>query len=66
MAPPFPSQAEAGDALPSNDHPAPSEPSAKDGPRTPRQNAAHHTPGSASKRKPRKLAVNFDAAKVSE
>ncbi|XP_072560134.1 5'-3' exoribonuclease 1 [Paramormyrops kingsleyae] len=69
MAPPFPSQAEAGDALPSTDHPAPPEPSRKDGPRTPRtprQNATHHTPGSASKRKPRKLAVNFDAAKVSE
>lgn len=34
----------------------------------PRQNApaAGHTPGSASKRKHRKLAVNFEAAKVSE
>lgn len=34
----------------------------------PRQNrpAAGHTPGSASKRKQRKLAVNFEAAKVSE
>lgn len=34
----------------------------------PRQNmpATGHTPGSASKRKHRKLAVNFEAAKVSE
>ncbi|XP_075887666.1 5'-3' exoribonuclease 1 [Nelusetta ayraudi] len=34
----------------------------------PRQNrpAAGHTPGSASKRKHRKLAVNFEAAKVTE
>lgn len=39
------------------------------GPHTPpRQNqpATGHTPGSASKRKHRKLAVNFEAAKVSE
>ncbi|XP_061099695.1 5'-3' exoribonuclease 1 isoform X2 [Conger conger] len=33
-------------------------------PNTPRQNPASHTPGSASKRKPRKLAVNFEAGKV--
>lgn len=34
----------------------------------PRQNrpASGHTPGSASKRKQRKLAVNFEAAKVSD
>lgn len=34
----------------------------------PRQNrpATGHTPSSASKRKQRKLAVNFEAAKVSE
>ncbi|KAJ8357876.1 hypothetical protein SKAU_G00206700 [Synaphobranchus kaupii] len=33
-------------------------------PNTPRQNPAPHTPGSASKRKARKLAVNFEAGKV--
>ncbi|KAI1882663.1 hypothetical protein AGOR_G00237200 [Albula goreensis] len=33
-------------------------------PKTPRQNPAPHTPGSASKRKPRKLAVNFEAGKA--
>ncbi|XP_037386863.1 5'-3' exoribonuclease 1 isoform X3 [Pygocentrus nattereri] len=35
-------------------------------PKTPRQNPAPHTPGSASKRKHRKLAVNFEAAKVTD
>ncbi|XP_072524697.1 5'-3' exoribonuclease 1 isoform X2 [Salminus brasiliensis] len=35
-------------------------------PNTPRQNPAPHTPGSASKRKQRKLAVNFEAAKVTD
>uniref|UniRef100_A0A4W5PS22 5'-3' exoribonuclease 1 n=1 Tax=Hucho hucho TaxID=62062 RepID=A0A4W5PS22_9TELE len=37
-------------------------------PQTPRQNPSGqgHTPGSASKRKHRKLAVNFEAAKVQE
>ncbi|XP_048018575.1 5'-3' exoribonuclease 1 isoform X1 [Megalobrama amblycephala] len=35
-------------------------------PKTPRQNANPHTPGSASKRKHRKLAVNFEAAKVTD
>ncbi|XP_051553085.1 5'-3' exoribonuclease 1 [Myxocyprinus asiaticus] len=35
-------------------------------PKTPRQNANPHTPGSASKRKQRKLAVNFEAAKVTD
>ncbi|MGH0145668.1 UNVERIFIED_CONTAM: hypothetical protein FKN15_015303 [Acipenser sinensis] len=38
------------------------------GPSTPRQNPNPNptTPGSSAKRRPRKLAVNFDAAKVSE
>ncbi|RXN27877.1 5 -3 exoribonuclease 1 [Labeo rohita] len=35
-------------------------------PKTPRQNANPHTPGSSSKRKHRKLAVNFEAAKVTD
>ncbi|XP_031415330.1 5'-3' exoribonuclease 1 isoform X2 [Clupea harengus] len=35
-------------------------------PKTPKQNPNPHTPGSASKRKLRKLAVNFEAAKVTE
>lgn len=35
-------------------------------PKTPRQGANPHTPGSASKRKQRKLAVNFEAAKVTD
>uniref|UniRef100_A0A671RYU7 5'-3' exoribonuclease 1 n=1 Tax=Sinocyclocheilus anshuiensis TaxID=1608454 RepID=A0A671RYU7_9TELE len=35
-------------------------------PKTPRQNTNPHTPGSASKRKHRKLAVNFEAAKVTD
>lgn len=35
-------------------------------PKTPRQSANPHTPGSASKRKHRKLAVNFEAAKVTD
>ncbi|XP_059358130.1 5'-3' exoribonuclease 1 isoform X1 [Carassius carassius] len=35
-------------------------------PKTPRQNPNPHTPGSASKRKNRKLAVNFEAAKVTD
>lgn len=35
-------------------------------PKTPKQNANPHTPGSASKRKHRKLAVNFEAAKVTD
>uniref|UniRef100_A0A673GCG8 5'-3' exoribonuclease 1 n=1 Tax=Sinocyclocheilus rhinocerous TaxID=307959 RepID=A0A673GCG8_9TELE len=35
-------------------------------PKTPRPNANPHTPGSASKRKHRKLAVNFEAAKVTD
>lgn len=35
-------------------------------PKTPRQSANPHTPGSASKRKQRKLAVNFEAAKVTD
>lgn len=35
-------------------------------PKTPGQNANPHTPGSASKRKQRKLAVNFEAAKVTD
>ncbi|KAG7457013.1 hypothetical protein MATL_G00241860 [Megalops atlanticus] len=35
-------------------------------PSTPRQNPVPHTPGSASKRKARKLAVNFEAGKVLE
>ncbi|XP_041119571.1 5'-3' exoribonuclease 1-like isoform X2 [Polyodon spathula] len=40
----------------------------KQGPSTPRQNPNPNstTPGSSAKRRPRKLAVNFDAAKVSE
>ena len=59
-----------------NSNPSPSSPSLADAvsvstaaPHTPpRQNrpATGHTPGSASKRKHRKLAVNFEAAKVSE
>uniref|UniRef100_A0A8C1Q3F3 5'-3' exoribonuclease 1 n=1 Tax=Cyprinus carpio TaxID=7962 RepID=A0A8C1Q3F3_CYPCA len=35
-------------------------------PKTPMQNPNPHTPGSASKRKHRKLAVNFEAAKVTD
>ncbi|XP_051556406.1 5'-3' exoribonuclease 1-like isoform X2 [Myxocyprinus asiaticus] len=35
-------------------------------PKTPRQKTNTHTPGSASKRKHRKLAVNFEAAKVTD
>ncbi|XP_063074870.1 5'-3' exoribonuclease 1 isoform X2 [Engraulis encrasicolus] len=35
-------------------------------PKTPKQNPNPHTPGSASKRKHRKLAVNFEAAKITE
>ncbi|XP_043113971.1 5'-3' exoribonuclease 1 [Puntigrus tetrazona] len=35
-------------------------------PKTPRQNTNPHTPGSASKRKHRKLAVNFESAKVTD
>uniref|UniRef100_A0A671M5A8 5'-3' exoribonuclease 1 n=1 Tax=Sinocyclocheilus anshuiensis TaxID=1608454 RepID=A0A671M5A8_9TELE len=35
-------------------------------PKTPRPNANPHTPGSASKRKHRKLAINFEAAKVTD
>lgn len=35
-------------------------------PKTPKQNPNPHTPGSASKRKHRKLAVNFEAAKVTQ
>ncbi|XP_041954750.1 5'-3' exoribonuclease 1 isoform X1 [Alosa sapidissima] len=35
-------------------------------PKTPKQNPNPHTPGSASKRKHRKLAVNFEATKVTE
>ncbi|KAK7158949.1 hypothetical protein R3I94_005324 [Phoxinus phoxinus] len=42
------------------------EPADKTTPKTPRQNANPHTPGSASKRKHRKLAVNFEAAKVTD
>ncbi|XP_041125946.1 5'-3' exoribonuclease 1-like isoform X1 [Polyodon spathula] len=42
------------------------EPKDKQGPSTPRQNPNPTTPGSSAKRRPRKLAVNFDAAKVSE
>ncbi|RXM36848.1 5'-3' exoribonuclease 1 [Acipenser ruthenus] len=38
----------------------------KQGPSTPRQKPNPTTPGSSAKRRPRKLAVNFDAAKVSE
>lgn len=59
-----------------NSNPSPSSPGLADAvsmstaaPHTPpRQNrpATGHTPGSASKRKHRKLAVNFEAAKVSE
>ncbi|MGH0136330.1 UNVERIFIED_CONTAM: hypothetical protein FKN15_036028 [Acipenser sinensis] len=42
------------------------EPKDKQGPSTPRQKPNPTTPGSSTKRRPRKLAVNFDAAKVSE
>uniref|UniRef100_A0A9J7ZR42 5'-3' exoribonuclease 1 n=1 Tax=Cyprinus carpio carpio TaxID=630221 RepID=A0A9J7ZR42_CYPCA len=42
------------------------EPADNPTPKTPRQNANPHTPGSASKRKNRKLAVNFEAAKVTD
>ncbi|XP_028647913.1 5'-3' exoribonuclease 1 isoform X2 [Erpetoichthys calabaricus] len=35
-------------------------------PFTPRQTRSHTTPSSSGRRKPRKLAVNFDAAKVTE
>uniref|UniRef100_A0AAY4AD68 5'-3' exoribonuclease 1 n=1 Tax=Denticeps clupeoides TaxID=299321 RepID=A0AAY4AD68_9TELE len=35
-------------------------------PRTPKQNPNPHTPGSASKRRHRKLAVNFEAAKITD
>ncbi|XP_066513701.1 5'-3' exoribonuclease 1-like isoform X3 [Hoplias malabaricus] len=35
-------------------------------PKTPLQNPAPHTPGSASKRRQRKLAVNFESAKVTD
>ncbi|XP_077080595.1 5'-3' exoribonuclease 1 isoform X2 [Siphateles boraxobius] len=42
------------------------EPADKPTPKTPRQNTNPHTPGSASKRKHRKLAVNFEAAKVTD
>ncbi|XP_076837756.1 5'-3' exoribonuclease 1 isoform X2 [Brachyhypopomus gauderio] len=35
-------------------------------PKTPKQNSNPHTPASASKRKHRKLAVNFEAAKVTD
>uniref|UniRef100_UPI003AAF0FFD 5'-3' exoribonuclease 1 n=1 Tax=Centroberyx gerrardi TaxID=166262 RepID=UPI003AAF0FFD len=58
---------------PHHSNPSPSNPSSADVtsavPHTPpRQNipATGHTPGSASKRKHRKLAVNFEAAKVTE
>ncbi|XP_041805238.1 5'-3' exoribonuclease 1 isoform X2 [Chelmon rostratus] len=79
--PPGQSQAQSGKVdqphqHSTNSHPSSSSPGPADGlsattaaPHTPpRQNmpATGHTPGSASKRKHRKLAVNFEAAKVSE
>ncbi|TRY93704.1 hypothetical protein DNTS_029409 [Danionella cerebrum] len=49
---------------PSNSAQEPTEKPIHTTPKTPKQNPSAHTPGSANKRKHRKLAVNFEAGKV--
>ncbi|XP_066564955.1 5'-3' exoribonuclease 1 isoform X2 [Amia ocellicauda] len=59
-------QAHSAPQAPAQSPPISQEPPEKGTPTTPRQNPNPAATGSSAKRKPRKLAVNFDAAKVSE
>ncbi|XP_018595311.1 5'-3' exoribonuclease 1 isoform X3 [Scleropages formosus] len=62
--PPHPAQPDVGTASASNQTPDSTDNLRKDPPMRPKPGA--HTPGFTSRRKPRKLAANFESAKVSE